>query len=212
MNRFDPTLRGAAVILAAGASSRMGTPKALLTHADGRSFLRTCCESLSAGGLEPIVVVIGNHREILESELERIEQTAVCIPEASVNEAPERGQISSLALGLTALAERGILFAIVALVDQPAIPREVLTLLIDAAAREPEAVHVPVCDGVRGHPAAFPTALGAAMRLAAPNTSTRDWLLQNVVPVREHVAAAPSILVDLDTPEELAAWRAAEAR
>jgi molybdenum cofactor cytidylyltransferase len=208
VNRIDSSLRGGAVILAAGASSRMGAPKALLTHADGRSFLRTCCEALSAGDLEPIVVVIGHHRELLESELERIKQTAVCRPEAAINEAPERGQISSLALGLAALAGRGIPFAIVALVDQPVIPREVLTLLIAAASREPDAVHVPVCDGVRGHPAAFPTLLGAALRLAAPNTSTRDWLSQRGFPVREHAAAAPAIRVDLDTPEELAAWRA----
>jgi molybdenum cofactor cytidylyltransferase len=212
VNSLDPTLRGGAVILAAGASSRMGTPKALLTHADGRSFLRTCCESLSAGGLDPIVVVIGNHRELLESELERIQQTAVCQPEASINETPERGQISSLGLGLASLAARGIAFAIVALVDQPALPREVLTLLIDAASRDPKAVHVPVCDGVRGHPVAFPTALGAAFQRAAPNMSTREWLSQSGFPVREHAAAAPAILVDLDTPEELATWRAATER
>ena len=203
---------GGAIVLAAGASSRMGTPKALLTHADGRTFLRAACESLAAAGLSPVVVVLGNHRALLEKELSEHVQTAVCSPRVAVNPAPERGQISSMAVGLGALLGEPISFALIALVDQPALPKSVLARLIDAASREPEVVHIPLCRGVRGHPAAFPISLAKSLAHAGADESARDVIERLRIPVREHPVDEPAVLLDLDTPEELAAWRQTEAR
>jgi molybdenum cofactor cytidylyltransferase len=202
--------RGAAVILAAGASSRMGTPKALLTHPDGRTLLRALCETLAEARLAPLVVVLGHHRALLERELQAI-QTAVCLPRPVTNPQPERGQVSSLACGLAALAGEAP-FALVALVDQPGIPRPVLEALLAAAAREATALHVPVCRGVRGHPAIFPTSLAGALDAALPDESAREVIARVGVRVREHAVEDKAVLLDLDTPEDLAAWREGAAR
>ncbi len=195
--------RVGAVVLAAGASSRMGQPKALLAHRDGRSFLRATCESLESAGLVPIVVVLGHHRALLEQELHSFARP----PRIAVNPAPDRGQLSSICTGLDAL--RGdVPSALVALVDQPTLNPRVLSLLIEGAVNAPDAVHLPLCKGVRGHPAIFPTALGSEFVHAKPDWSARELIAAFGIRVCEYGVDAPDVLVDLDTPEELAAWRA----
>jgi len=197
-----------AVLLAAGASSRMGAPKALLVHSDGRTFLRAACESLHAAGAAPLVVVLGHQRELIEEELHRVSSSLPAgALELAINPAPERGQLSSICTGLAALSDR-VPSALLALVDQPSLPREVLARLLDAAAREPGALHVPLFAGARGHPAIFPTALLAGLRAAREGESAREVIARLAVPVREHAVESASVLLDLDTPEELAAWRA----
>jgi molybdenum cofactor cytidylyltransferase len=75
------------------------------------------------------------------------------------------------------------------------------------AAREPDAVHVPVFRGERGHPVVLPASLRAPLCAAAPGESPRAVIARAGVRVREHPLDAPGILVDLDTPEELQRWR-----
>lgn len=188
-----------AVILAAGASTRMGRPKALLDHGGGRSFLAAACAALREAGAAPIFAVVA---------ADAIEQEArACSAIPVRNHAPERGQVSSVAIGLEAAA--AFPAALIALVDQPELPVEVARALLAAAEREPQAVHAPTFRGERGHPVALPTALAAALREARAGESARDVIARLRVPVREHPASARGILVDLDTPEELRRWEAA---
>ena len=201
-------VRVGAVILAAGASSRMGEPKALLRHADGRTFLRASAEALRDAGCAPIWVVLGGHREAIEAELSRI-QTAVCLTPI-VNPAPERGQASSMALGLRAAKDAGCALAAIALVDQPVTPAAIVEQLLTFSFSEPEAIHIPVHRGERGHPAIFPTALASLLERAAPEQSARELIALAGMATREHPVDAPEVLLDLDTPAELAAWREQE--
>ena len=188
---------GAAVVLAAGRASRMGSPKALL-DAGGRPLIRAICDALR--GVGPVFVVVGHHREAIEAVLE--EATAV------ENPAPDRGQVSSMAVGLRAAARAGHRWALVALVDQPPVRPATIELLAEAARAAPDAVHVPVFQGERGHPAAFPTALGAGLESAGPGEGARDVIGRLGVEVREHAVDDPGVLVDLDTPDDVARWRA----
>ncbi len=216
----------AGVLLAAGASSRMGEPKALLRHADGRTFLRASIESLRDAGLSRVFVVLGGHRELIEAELERIqaalhrppsgpaaaragEQTAVCLTSV-INPAPERGQVSSMAVGLRAALDAGCALAAIALVDQPVQPVAVVAQLLASARAEPEALHVPLHRGQRGHPAFFPARLAALLERAKPDQSARFLLAEAGVVTREHAVESSEVLVDVDTPAELAAWRSAD--
>jgi molybdenum cofactor cytidylyltransferase len=89
------SLKLAAVVLAGGASTRMGRPKALLQHR-GRSFVACAVELAVAAGCTPIVVV-GGAQSLADEPL----APAVCVH----NERWQLGQLSSLQRGLAALAD-----------------------------------------------------------------------------------------------------------
>ena len=188
-----------AAILAAGASTRMGAPKALLDHGDGRTFLAACCDALRAGGAGPLFVVVGEPHGAAVAEAARA-AGASCV----VNPDPSRGQASSMALALEAMRPSPV--GLVALVDQPALSAQVVRTLLAAAVLEPDAVHVPVHGGARGHPVAVPTALAGALRALPPDGTAREVLATR--PCREHEAGDAGILLDVDTKEELARWEA----
>ena len=116
--------------------------KALLPHPDGsgRTLVRAAAETLIAAGLAPVFVVLGHaHREIAP-ELRGLAIRAV------PNPAWQRGMLSSLQVGIRALAaERHIFWAVVAPVDQPFLSAGLIRRLVAAAAgpRQPPAAAVP---------------------------------------------------------------------
>ena len=113
---ISPSL--AAVILAAGASSRMGRDKALLSW-QGQTFLGAAMDRLKPF-VEFVIVVAGANAKLLQPEVySRAGYLAV-------NREPERGQFSSLRIGLQEVLSRGRDAAIVALVDRP--PAAVATI------------------------------------------------------------------------------------
>ena len=116
-----------------------------------------------------------------------------------------------MAVGLAAAARQGRRWALIALVDQPPVLPVTLRALIAAAEREPDAVHVPTWRGRRGHPSAMPTALAAAFEAARQGEGARDVIARLGVAVCEHAVDDASVLIDLDTPEDLARWRANSA-
>ncbi len=191
-----------AAILAAGASSRMGSPKALLRHADGQTFLAAACAALREAGFGPVQVVVAEpHRAVVE------QAARACGATTLLNPAPERGQASSMAIALGADAP----CVLIALVDQPGLDLSVLRALAAAAEREPLAVHIPLFRGQRGHPVVLPTSLATLLREAGQDESAREVLARAGVVIREHALEAPGILLDVDTPEELLRWRTGEA-
>src|SRR6266436_9799703 len=102
------------IVLAAGASTRMGTPKQLLLH-EGRTFLRRAGETALASACHPVVVVLGAHADQLQVELERL---PVLIVE---NRRWEEGMSSSIRVGLETLVaeDEGLDGAVIMLCDQP---------------------------------------------------------------------------------------------
>ena len=134
----------AAVILAAGASRRMGSPKALLEF-QGETFLNRLIRVL--GNISaPVIVVLGHHAETIRA------QTTVAA-RFVVNPDPERGQLSSLQTGLAEVPQNveGFLFTPV---DSPAVEENTLQQLIARfQTRPPETQFViPRYQGKRGHP------------------------------------------------------------
>ena len=114
----------AGLILAAGESRRMGRDKALLTY-HGRSFLENIIHNLAAAGIEKITVVLGHHAEAIR----RVVNLAAV--QVVVNEDYQRGQTSSLQLGLAAAAVDLPEAVILCLVDHPAISTEVILQLTE---------------------------------------------------------------------------------
>lgn len=112
----------AAVVLAAGLSSRMGRNK-LLLELGGESVLRRAVKAAIAGGLAPVLVVIGNDHELAQEEL-------AGLPCATVyNPLFETGMTSSLQAGIFALPDTAA-GAVVMLADMPFVTAEMLRALV----------------------------------------------------------------------------------
>ena len=188
----------AGVILAAGASQRMGRPKAGLRF-EGKTFFARVLEGLTAASLDPIVVVVGAHRAAVTR--------ALGSPYIIVNHDPSRGQLSSLRLALGHLSAPGgtATGVVVALVDHPLVARSTVAALVQAVQAADQPILVPNYRGRRGHPVVFmrdvwDELLATPDRLGARAVVRRDPRRVCDVPVDD-----PGILVDVDTPADMEA-------
>lgn len=181
----------AAVVLAAGASQRMGEPKPLVEWR-GRPFVRHVVDALRDGGCDPVLVVEGAH----------------ALPEAAI--APARrvvhagwadGPFSSLQAGLRATGPGAVL---VATVDRPHLRAATIRALLDAHADDRDAVWQPEHGGTRGHPVLLPRAVRDEVLAATPGTTLRDVLERTAAPRRNVVVDDPAVLDNIDTPADLA--------
>lgn len=194
------------IVLAAGASQRMGQPKALL-HLEGRSLLQWIVEQARALPAQEIVVTLAApHGPQVSKELDylRSKLGADGLHEAW-NPAPERGMLSSVQCGLSliSLLAAQLSGALIWPVDLPRVQRATLCQILDVAVSQPGLI-VPTYCGRGGHPLWLPRALFAeALALPAEQglRALRERHPPCFVPVEDE-----EILRDLDTPED---WRRA---
>jgi molybdenum cofactor cytidylyltransferase len=167
----------AGVILAAGDSSRMGTDKALLPwppSLPGQSlvkstFLSTAISSFSLS-TDFVVVVAGRNFSALAPVAYGNAASLV------VNPDPDRGQFSSLQIGLQDVLNHGRDAAIITLVDRPPSSRATIRLLRDAFESAPSSVWavVPEYSGKHGHPYLVGRELIEVFLQAPPTASARE--------------------------------------
>jgi len=189
----------AAIILAAGASSRMGSPKPLL-DCGGEMFLDRLI-SVFATACEPVIAVLGHHAAQVRAGLARAGQAAFVL-----NPDPDRGMISSLQVGLAAVPAhcRAAFFHPC---DMPQIlPATIHALIATLAAAPPEILAaIPTLDGKRGHPVLIRASWFPAF-LALPSESSAKSLLESATGAVIEVAVAdPGIRRDFDTPRDYTA-------
>lgn len=145
VNTFEHT---AGIILAAGVSSRYGSPKQLLDW-NGKPFVRHIAETALHAGLEPVVVVTGFHHTEVESALKGLPVTIVH------NSDYAQGQSTSIKAGLSVMPPN-MGSAVFLLADQPQIPVEVIRALTEAHARGLPAILAPlVLEERRANPVLF---------------------------------------------------------
>jgi molybdenum cofactor cytidylyltransferase len=194
------------VVLAAGASSRMGRDKALLPwpppssapSAGAGTFLSAQIELLSSS-TDMVLIVAGRNAALLRPIAYAMGAYVVENPD------PDRGQFSSLRVGLQEVLNRGRDAAVVALVDRPPASAETLKKLrnvfMASEAKENWAV-VPEYEGRHGHPIIVGREMMTAF-LEAPDSSTAREVehkaQQHVVyvPVKD-----PNIALNVDTPQD----------
>ncbi|GBD44765.1 Molybdenum cofactor cytidylyltransferase [bacterium HR40] len=196
--------RIAALVLAAGRSTRMGGENKLLLEVGGKAMVRRVVEALAASPARPIVVVTGHERE-------RIEAALVGLPVTFVhNPAYCEGLSTSLRAGIEALPEDcdGTL---VCLGDMPRLTAPLIERLLGAFAPERgQSIVVPTCGGRRGNPVLFGRAFFDEMKRIAGDVGARHILLAYPEAVVEVETGDPAVLVDVDTPEAFAQLREQE--
>jgi molybdenum cofactor cytidylyltransferase len=186
----------AAVILAAGAGSRLGgLAKALLVHR-GKTYLETIAATASTVGLVDAVVIVGEpfQREVA-AHARRLGLRV------RVNPSPERGMASSVALGFAAIANGPASAAWLWPVDHPAVTAATLRLLI-AAIGDAE-VAQPRFGGRGGHPPLVRRALWP--RLAGGGDSDGARGVLRSARVTDVEVDDPGVVRDVDTPADLEA-------
>jgi molybdenum cofactor cytidylyltransferase len=200
MHRPTETLRVAGVILAAGASRRMGKNKMLL-ELDGESLIRRAAKRALAAGLSPLVVVVGHEADRLRAELKDLPLVF------AVNPAYTGPTSGSLHQGLNALGS-DVDAVVVMLGDMVRVTTETLAMLI-AAARGTEASLVASRYGeVTAPPLLFRRALFGEL-LAWTGEGCGKAVVQAHKHEAMYVDRPEALLADVDTPEDFAAAIAA---
>jgi molybdenum cofactor cytidylyltransferase len=188
-----------AVVLAAGASTRMGEPKALLRTPDGRRYLEAIAATARAGGCDDVLVVLGPpHGEAIRAV---VAATAAAPAMATAwNDHPERGMLSSVQAGVRALACDALIWP----VDIPFVaPATVRTLVMHGGT-----IVVPVHNGRGGHPLRLAHAHLAEVMTLDPARGLKALLDAHSAEVTRLPVDDAGVLVDVDTPDDYARTRA----
>lgn len=189
------TMSPAAVVLAAGASTRMGEPKQKLRHR-GRSFVGCAVELARVAGCAPIVVVTG----AIDLADEALEPALLV-----ANPTWPMGQLSSLQRGLAAVSERrpDLPALLVLTVDRPHLRPHTIAALVEAWRGDPGGLWQPELGGRRGHPVIYPASLLPALAALPPTASPRPLLAAHATLRRGLAVDDPAVLDNLDHPGDL---------
>jgi molybdenum cofactor cytidylyltransferase len=197
-----------AVILAAGESTRMGTDKALLpwppaasgSAPTGQTFLSVAIQALYPLS-DKVIVVVGKNENNLAPVIYANGASLVRNPD------PDRGQFSSLQVGLQEVLNDGRDAAMVTLVDRPPARAATLQTLCSAFADAENLVWavVPAYNGKHGHPFLVAREMIEAFLKAPPSANARDIEHQNLRHVSYVVVDDPLVTLNVDTPQEYAA-------
>jgi len=191
----------AAIILAAGRSTRMGSSKPLLQFdgATGQTFVSRLVEVLHLAGFTEIHVVGRPDDGQLRAE------TVRCRATFTENPDPERGQLSSLHTALSALELQfgDTLDAMMVMpADAPLISSAAVRLLLQAASGSSAQILRATHDGHHGHPVLFRRSTFAELRNADPNVGARAVVRADPARVQNVEVGEEGVTIDFDTPDQ----------
>jgi len=188
-----------AILLAAGESRRMGSPKALL-HYQGQTFIERICRAFLDAGVDELIVVLGARAE----EIGRALPAHPAI-HSVVNTRYFQGQLSSLMVGIGALSPNSEA-AVVNLVDHPLITAKTIKALVSSFHDAPLPILIASYQGRRGHPVLFSSQVYGEILAAPLDQGAKVVVRKDPARVREIQLDDPGILADIDTPEEYARY------
>lgn len=154
----------AAIVLAAGESTRMGTPKALLRDGDGHPFVVRVARTFHAAGIDEVIVVTGTHHDAIVAALEG--DRVAAMPRVVRNADPARGQLSSLWVGVDAAGHANLEAILMTLVDVPMVKETTVRAVVDAWRRHRPPIVRPAIGERHGHPVLFDRAVFDELRRA----------------------------------------------
>ncbi|MDH4067033.1 MAG: nucleotidyltransferase family protein [Acidobacteriota bacterium] len=189
----------AALVLAAGASSRMGEPKAALPLGSyGHTVLSRGVSTLLSAGLPRIVVVAGAHPGAVRGALGAPD------PRVAIIEHREwaAGQLSSMLRGFDALDGPLLEAVLVTLVDVPLVSADTVRTLIHAWRTSRALIVRPARGEVHGHPVVFDRRLFAEFRLADPREGAKPVVRAHAADTLNVPVGDEGAFVDLDVPDD----------
>jgi molybdenum cofactor cytidylyltransferase len=188
----------AAVVLAAGRSTRMGAVNKMIAEIGGKPLVRIAAEQALASGASPVIVVTGHERDKVEAALKGLNVRFANNPDYA------EGLGTSLRAGVAAVPAEAD-GAIILLGDMPQIDAKLIDKLI--AAFDPEKgvlVVVPTIEGRRGNPVIWARRFFPELMAVTGDVGARHIIGNVVESVAEVAVTDPAITVDVDTPDVLA--------
>lgn len=184
------------IILAAGASSRMGAAKQLLL-VDGKTLIKRICDTAMDTTCHPIVVVLGANRNIIRNETERMPITVIDNPQW------ENGMSSSIKMGLAGayMTEKAIEAVIFLTVDMPYVSAELINKMIEKAESD-EKIEIVACkyENQMGIPVLFKRSIFTDLLELSGDEGAKKVVVKNKD--KTVFIDFPEGKLDLDTVEE----------
>ena len=186
----------AAIVLAAGASERMGGhPKALLLW-QGETFLAGILKACLAAGIERRVAVLGHHADRI---LEHVNLEGVTVVHSTELAA---GPIGSIRAGLASVARHPVDGILVWPVDRPHVQVATITALCAVQTANDHPIIIPRHAGRRGHPVIFRRAVFDELLNAPDGEGARAVVHKDPSRVLELEVDDPAVIQDVNTPDE----------
>jgi molybdenum cofactor cytidylyltransferase len=187
----------AAMVLAAGRSTRMGGPNKLLAEFRGKPLVRIAVEQALASRARPVIVVTGHQRERVEAALAGLDVTFVHNPDYA------DGISTSVKAGIAAVPANAD-GAIVCLGDMPEVDAKLIDRLLAAFDPEKGALAVvPVMDGKRGNPVVWSRRFFPELAALGGDIGARHLIASYPEAVAEVPVTGRAALFDVDTPDAL---------
>jgi molybdenum cofactor cytidylyltransferase len=195
-----------AVILAAGASVRLGTPKQTILY-EGKPLLQHAIEAAHGAGCQPVVVVLGAHADAILAHLAHFHLSPATIVH---NDHWKQGIGTSIAVGIKALqqAENAVAAAIMMVCDQPYADAALLRTLIAQHEQTGRGIVASTYAETEGVPALFSNKYFDALIHLSGDTGAKKIMLQH----QEDVALVPfeKGVIDIDTIRDVERFREAK--
>ena len=191
----------AAVILAAGRSTRMGGPNKLLAELEGKKLVRIAAEQALASKAGEVIVVTGHQAELVEQALSGLKVRFVRNPDFA------GGLASSVKSGISAVSANAD-GAVICLGDMPLIDAKLIDRLIEAFAPDRgNLIVVPVADGRRGNPVLWSRRFFNELMTLDGDIGARHLIAKHGEAVAEVPVDGESAFLDIDTPQALESAR-----
>ena len=195
--RTEPRI--AAIVMAAGRSTRMGPRNKLLAPIDGVAMVRRAVMTALASRARPVLVVTGHMREDVMAALTGLDVMFTHNPRFA------EGMSTSLAAGIAALPP-GLDGAMIALGDMPGVASAHLDRLIASfAPKDGRAICIAMHEGKRGNPVLFAAEFFPELTKITGDTGARYLIGEHQEQIAEVEMGSAAVLIDIDTPEALAA-------
>lgn len=183
-----------AMILAAGESKRMGKPKLMLPFGE-TTILGAVINNVLSSKADKILVVLGSDTEKIRKKIENLSL------EITTNPGYQKGMLSSVQWGFKNLPENAKA-ALVCLGDQPGISTVVINKVIDVYKRTRKGIVIPVYKKNRGHPVLIDIKYRKDVKNLNPDIGLRELVYNHPEDTVEVKVEAPSILHDIDDPDD----------